>query len=317
MMHTDELNVSAATVRALLRDQFSELAHLPLRRYESSGTVNAIFRLGESLAAKFPLRKGKPEEVASVIAKEKAAAVRIAGLSPVPVPSFVGMGRPGAGYPLAWSVQTWLPGEVATSTSLGDSETFAMDLAGLIGALRYGDTRGEAFAGSNRGGSLPVHDEWVDECLQRSRGLLDTELLRALWQDFRRLPQPPTDVLSHTDLIPANLLTDGTHLTGVLDVGGFGPADPALDLVAGWHLLDVGPRQIFRELLGSDDVEWQRGKAWAFEQALGAVWYYLGSNHVMTEMGSWTLHRIVEDETGDGNLLAHSGSTIWKMLATS
>lgn len=35
-----------------------------------------------------------------------------------------------------------------------------------------------------------------------------------------------------------------------------------------------------------------RGAASAFEQALGAVWYYADSNPVMSEMGRRTLARI-------------------------
>ena len=33
---------------------------------------------------------------------------------------------------------------------------------------------------------------------------------------------------------------------GLIDVGDMGPADPALDLVAAWHLLDDAPRQALR-----------------------------------------------------------------------
>jgi aminoglycoside phosphotransferase (APT) family kinase protein len=80
--------------------------------------------------------------------------------------------------------------------------------------------------------------------------------------------------MSHRDLIPANLLVKGEHLIGVLDAGRFGPADPALDLVAAWHLLDRERREIVRHQLGSDEVEWKRGAAWAFQQAMGLVWYY-------------------------------------------
>jgi hypothetical protein len=39
-------------------------------------------------------------------------------------------------------------------------------------------------------------------------------------------------------------------------------------------------------------LEWERGKAWAFEQAMGAVWYYAGSNPAMSRMGQRTLERI-------------------------
>ena len=47
--------------------------------------------------------------------------------------------------------------------------------------------------------------------------------------------------MSHGDLIPGNVLVAGDRLSGVLDTGGFGPADPALDLVSAWHLLAARP----------------------------------------------------------------------------
>jgi hypothetical protein len=43
-----------------------------------------------------------------------------------------GQGEPGAGYPLPWSVQTWLPGTVATDEDPGESAAFAHDLAEFI-----------------------------------------------------------------------------------------------------------------------------------------------------------------------------------------
>ena len=101
--------------------------------------------------------------------------------------------------------------------------------------------------------------------------------------------------MTHGDLTPGNLLVSGGRLAGILDVGGLGPADPALDLVAAWHLLEAQPRRNFREALASDDLQWERGKAWAFEQAMGAVWYYVDSNPAMSRMGQRTLHRIIID----------------------
>ena len=50
------------------------------------------------------------------------------------------------------------------------------------------------------------------------------------------------------------------------------------------------------EALASDDLEWERGKAWAFEQAMGATWYYVESNPAMSRMGQRTLHRIITDQ---------------------
>jgi aminoglycoside phosphotransferase (APT) family kinase protein len=101
--------------------------------------------------------------------------------------------------------------------------------------------------------------------------------------------------MSHGDLIPGNVLVAGGRLAGILDVGGLGPADPALDLVAAWHLLEAGPRQALRDDLRCGDLEWERGQAWAFEQAMGLVWYYADSNPAMSRMGRRTLERIQAD----------------------
>ena len=101
--------------------------------------------------------------------------------------------------------------------------------------------------------------------------------------------------MTHGDLIPGNVLVSDGRLAGVLDVGGLGPADPAVDLVCAWHLLEAAPRRLLRQELGCDDVEWARGRAWAFEQAMGAVWYYAESNQPMSRMGRRTLARLMAE----------------------
>ena len=77
--------------------------------------------------------------------------------------------------------------------------------------------------------------------------------------------------MAHGDLIPGNVLVAEGRLVGVIDVGGLGPADPALDLVATWHFLEANPRRTLREALLSDDLGWVRGAAWAFQQARGGL----------------------------------------------
>jgi hypothetical protein len=84
----------------------------------------------------------------------------------------------------------------------------------------------------------------------------------------------------------------------VIDVGGLGPADASLDLVAAWHLLEAGPRQAFRDDLECGDLEWARGRAWAFEQAMGLVWYYADSNPDMSRLGRRTLQRLQSSPDG-------------------
>jgi len=292
-MHDDQLDVPLETVRVLVGQQFPRWRRLPVRRVHASGTVNAIFRLGGELAARFPLRPGDPDTQRQETEAEVAAARELAGRTRFPTPEPVAIGDPGAGYPLPWLVQTWLPGVTAIEDDPGQSEGFAHDLAEFIAGVRAIGTAGRVFSGDGRGGDLRSHDAWMDVCFERSEQVLDVPRLRREWEVLHALPRGPgKDVMSHKDLIPGNVLVSGGRLAGVLDAGGLGPADPALDLVAAWHLLEPGPRQLLRADLGCGDLEWERGKAWAFQQSLGAVWYYAESNPAFSRASRRTLERI-------------------------
>jgi aminoglycoside phosphotransferase (APT) family kinase protein len=292
-MHDDQLAVPTDTVRALVGEQFPEWRRLPVKLVHASGTVNAIFRIGDELAARFPLRPGDPAKVRRELEAETAAAGELAGRTRFRTPEAVAIGDPGSGYPLPWLVQTWLPGITAIEDDPGESVAFAHDLAEFIGGVRAIGTRGRVFSGGGRGGDLRSHDAWMVTCFRRSEEMLDVPRLRREWEVLRALPRgADADVMSHCDLIPGNVLVSGGRLAGVLDVGQLKPADPALDLIAAWHLLETGPRRVLRDDLARDDLEWERGKAWAFEQALGLVWYYAETNPALSQLGRRTLERI-------------------------
>jgi hypothetical protein len=53
--------------------------------------------------------------------------------------------------------------------------------------------------------------------------------------------------------------------------------------------LELEPRG---QPVACDDLERERGRAWAFEQAMGLVWYYAASNPAMARTGRRTLARI-------------------------
>lgn len=300
-MHDGQLAVSSGMVRELVDSQFPGWRGLAVEALRSPGTVSAIFRVGGQLAARFALRPGDAAATRRRLESAAATARELAGRTRFATPEPVAIGEPGAGYPLPWAVQTWLPGVTALDEDPGGSVAFAHDLAEFIGGVRAIGTGGRTFSGRGRGGDLRSHDGWTETCFERSGKLLDVPRLRSLWESMRDLPRGPAgDVMSHRDLIPGNVLVSAGRLTGIIDVEDVGPADPALDLVAAWHLLDDGPRQALRGDLRCADLEWERGRAWAFEQAMGLVWYYADSNPAMSQTGRRTLERIQASTEGWG-----------------
>lgn len=297
VMHEGQLFVTTEMARDLIGGQFPEYAGLPISPIHSEGTVNAIFRIGAQLAARFPLQPNDVDTTRRWLQTEANAARELLGHTRVQVPEAVAIGEPGAGYPLPWSIQTWVPGTTANEADASTSDHFAHDLAEFIEQVRAIDVCGRTFTGSGRGGDLRSHDRWVETCFTESSQLVDVPRLRRIWTRLRQLPRNSPDVMNHGDLIPGNVLVSEGRLTGILDVGGLGAADPALDLVGAWHLLDTDRRQILRDDLRCDGLEWERGKAWAVEQAIGAIWYYIESNPPMHRMGRRTLERILADES--------------------
>ena len=133
----------------------------------------------------------------------------------------------------------------------------------------------------------------MQTCFRRSEGLLDVARLRAIWRTSETFPTAvptscPTATSSPQPPRPIR------SLVGLLDGGDFGPADPSLDLVAAWHLLDADAREVSRGALGSGRTEWLRGMAWVFVQAMGLVWYYRETNLGMSALGRGTLTRILD-----------------------
>lgn len=225
-MYDDQVDLTLRTVHELIERQYPQWADRQIHSLRTVGTVNAIFRLGDDLAARFPLRAMDPDRARQWLRDEAAAASELAAVSPVPTPVTVAIGEPDNGYPLPWTVQTWVPGQDATIEDPTGSHAFALDLVALIARLRAADTGGRRFTGEGRGGHLPDNDGWVETCFRQSDGLLDVRPLRAMWAEFRELPEVDADVMCHGDLTPPNVLVRAGRLVGVLDGGGSAPPIP-------------------------------------------------------------------------------------------
>jgi aminoglycoside phosphotransferase (APT) family kinase protein len=288
-MHPGQLDVTTDLVTRLIRSQFPAWSVLPVKPVTSHGTVNALFRIGDDLVARLPIQPGDPAEVRKDLEAEADAARCLHAISPYPTPEPIELGEPGEGYPLPWAVYSWLPGTIAYDADVAGATGFAEDLATFVRALRAEPTEGRVFTGPWRGGVLTTHDDDVADGLERSRGMIDVDALGKLWADLRTTPRTGPDVWAHRDLMPGNLLAENRRLVGVIDVGTFTVADPAIDLAPAWNLLDADARAVFRTAIGSDDNEWRRGMGWSFAQAIGCLWYYVETNPVMSRTAHHTL----------------------------
>jgi aminoglycoside phosphotransferase (APT) family kinase protein len=267
--HADEIETDVALVRRLLRDQFPEWAELPLEPVAESGTVNALYRLGDELVVRIP--RNRPSLWSDLVDDELTWLPRLAPLLPVKVPVPVARGRPADGCPHEWGIFEWLPGE---NPAPGDvPESLAEELAVFVRSLHSVDLPGGP--DSVRGNDLARFDEFTRANLKALEGELDTLRAEALWDEALALPPWPHDqVWIHADVMPGNLLLQDGHLAAVIDWGGSGMGDPAVDLMVAWNVLDASGREVFRDALGYDEDTWARGRGWAFWTGLGGIPYY-------------------------------------------
>ncbi len=266
--HADEVETDVALVRRLLREQFPEWAKLPLSAVAESGTVNALYRLGDELVVRIP--RNRPS-LWSDLDDEFTWLPRLAPLLPVAVPIPVARGRPSGDYPHEWGIFEWLPGENPTPGEVRQS--LAGELAELVTGIHAIELEGGPQ--SVRGDDLARFDEFTRENLQALEGELDTDTAERLWDEALGVPPWPHDqVWIHADLMPGNLLLRDGRLSAVIDWGGSGMGDPAVDLMVAWNLLDAAGRRRFRAALPYDDDTWARGRGWALWSGLGGIPYY-------------------------------------------
>ncbi|HZU73130.1 MAG TPA: hypothetical protein VE990_10225, partial [Acidimicrobiales bacterium] len=88
-LHADMIEVTEEVVRRLLGRQFPSWADLPLARVASTGTVHAIYRLGDDMAVRLPL---SPRFEG--IRQEFEDLGKFGPLLPIPIPEPVALGEP-------------------------------------------------------------------------------------------------------------------------------------------------------------------------------------------------------------------------------
>jgi aminoglycoside phosphotransferase (APT) family kinase protein len=306
-MHPDEVETDAALVGRLIAAQFPQWADLPVAPVRSGGTVYALYRLGDDLLVRLPLRATYLDE----IEKEHYWLPRFAPLLPLAIPVPLAKGMPGEGFPFPWSIYRWLVGEDATLERIADPAQAARDLARFLLALWQIDPTGGPLPSEHnyhRGVPLAVRDDGTRAAIATLEGMLDGELehdlgvgldLRAASEAWdAALAAPVWDrapVWIHGDLMPLNMLAHEGRLSAVIDWGGLGIGDPACDVMIAWRLFSAESRRVFREALAVDEATWGRGRGWALSTALIALPYYHRTNPLMASSARHAIDEVIAD----------------------
>jgi len=288
-MHDGEVGHDVGLVERLVRGQFPELAGRAVTRFSSTGTVNAIYRVGDDLYVRLPLLK----EWSESLEREIEWLPRLAPLLPLRVPEPVGRGEPGEGFPFPWAVYRWIEGR-PYEPDRDDEVRAAQDLARFVLALREIDA-----AGAPPTGRAPLRQlEGTREALEAAQQEIDTPAALEAWE--RALDAPPWDgepVWIHNDLLPPNLLVgdeDG-HLTAVLDFGTAGVGDPAADVVPAWSVFGPAGRKAYCAALAVDDATRERARGYALHQAALIIPYYRVTNPGFVTMAVRTVGQVLLD----------------------
>jgi aminoglycoside phosphotransferase (APT) family kinase protein len=289
-MHDGEVGIDAGLVGRLVAGQFPRLAGLPVSAVQSTGTVNAIYRLGDHLCTRLP----RVQEYAGDLEDELRWLPWLAPQLSLRVPEPVAAGHPAAGYPFPWAIYQWIDGQPYADELVGDERQAARDLARFVAELR----RIDPVAGAPRAGRRPLRelDSVTREAIDSSRDVIDRDAATAAWE--RALEAPAwegTPVWIHADLLRPNLLVDGGRLCAVIDFGAAGIGDPAADVIAAWSVFGPAGRQAFRAALGVDDGTWNRARGFALHQAAMIIPYYPETNPGFVTMAKRTVGEVLAD----------------------
>ncbi|MEM7100468.1 MAG: phosphotransferase [Pseudomonadota bacterium] len=280
-LHDNELQVDQTLVESLVSAHFPKWAKLEVQPLRRAGSSNHLFRLGDDLLVRLPRQPGGGRS----LVKEAYWSDEFRSKLPLSIPKVVELVEPEKRFPQHWAVMTWLPGQVPDVHARAVDAQFAQQLAGFIVCLRDlpvpTDITAEMGLTGYRGAALAEHDEQFRVNLRVCHGMSELSLplqwVERIWEDG--LSAQDSEVVNatwyHGDLVAENLLSNGVRLAAVLDFGGLGVGDPAIDLIGAWELFDGRERSVFRAAVKATQNQWRVARAWAVAVALMTFPYYL------------------------------------------
>ncbi len=286
--------MDAALVAELLREQFPELAPLPLQPVVETGTSNSLYRLGDELCVRLPRTAGSVDS----LKRELDCLPRLAPALPMCIPEPVAVGEASPRHPLPWAVYRWLPGAPCQPGQLETSVAAAEGLAKFVEALQAQDP--QRAPASRRDRPLALRDAEGEAAIAGLEGEIDAEQAARVWRRTLEAPDWAGDaVWIHGDLLPPNLLLDDAGdnecFSAVIDFGNVGCGDPAVDVIPAWTLFAGDARAAYRLALAVDDGTWLRSAGMALHQALLIIPYYRHTHPGFCAMATRTAREVLAE----------------------
>lgn len=291
-LHENEFEIDAELVRELLRAQMPDLAGFALRRFESSGTVNVIYRLGEDLLVRMPRA---PEYVGGPEREARWMPVFARSL-PIHVPKYERLGHPTSRFPSHWSILEWVEGQPADATTLDNLDQAAIDLGEFVQSLRKFPTANAPTGGNYRAFGLAGVDDDFRDWLEMLPDDIDRSRVETIWETCISVDEwgmGPCWV--HTDLRGDNLIARDGRLVAVIDWEGCTVGDPSADHLAAWWLFDGNSRETFRTASGATKDTWFRAMGWALFMCVAAIPYYSETNPTFAGQARRAMDEILDD----------------------
>lgn len=299
-MHAEEFDTDPDLVRRLLVAQFPQWSGLAIKRVVSAGTDNALYRLGDDMVVRLP----RTQSATGQVDKERTWLPALALHLPLEIPAPLATGAPGEGFPWNWAVHRWIVGENATLDRLSDPVQSATTLASFVKALHHIDTGGGPVSGRHnfyRGVPLVMRDEPTRTSIDALRGVIDTGVATRAWEQALQAPVwSGAPVWVHGDLQSGNLLARHGEITAVIDFGGLGVGDPAVDLIVAWNLFDPDSRDAYKKSVQADEATWARGRGWALSTSLIALPYYHITNPVLAGIARYAINQVLAEQAASG-----------------
>jgi len=274
----------------LVADQFPQWSDLDVEPFQSTGTVNAIYRFGSGMYLRLP----RLEAWAQDLEKELHWLPMLSRHLSLRVPEPIAKGDPAFGYPFTWAIYRWLEGSTYAGDRVGSERDAAKELANFVLELRSFDS--SAGPRSKRDSPLRFRDAQVQEFIQTLDDEIDGPRATAVWRASLDAPEwgrPP--VWTHGDLLPPNLVVKDRRIDAVIDFGNVGLGDPAVDVIPAWTVFGGEDSATFRASLDVDDATWSRASGLALHQALLIVPYYRDSNPAFAAMAMRTIDQLLAD----------------------